>query len=193
VVIGEMDSLWCVYEILDCCYLYFRFLLYQRPKWLSLITLGLLFLILFSAWQRTQLYASAYGLTEVRFYTSALLIWLACMLAYYAATALRNRYANFVMGTFCSVFVAVFMLNVLNPNALIVEHNLARASKSVDFDIQYAVQLGADAVPSLLFKAPSDVIAPIKAALDSYWKNKPEHDWRGFNISEAQANQLQKR
>jgi Domain of unknown function (DUF4173) len=87
---------------------------------LSSVTLVLLALMLYSAWQRLQLYQQAYGLTETRFYTLVLLIWLAVMLVFYAFTALQHRYSSFVMGAFISVFATVIVLNIINPNAIIV-------------------------------------------------------------------------
>jgi hypothetical protein len=159
---------------------------------LSSVTLVLLAIMLYSAWQRLQLYQQAYGLTEIRFYTLVLLIWLAVMLVFYAFTALQQSYSSFVLGAFVSVFITVIVLNVINPNAIIVQNNLARADAEQHFDIEYAMQLGADAVPSLM-NVESKFLGPqLERRLKTRWGNQLGQDWRSFNFSINQARVLVK-
>jgi Domain of unknown function (DUF4173) len=159
---------------------------------LSSVTLVLLTLLLYSAWQRLQLYQQAYGLTEIRFYTTVLLIWLATMIVFYAFTALRQRYSSFVMGTFISIFATVIVLNFINPNAIIVHNNLARADAEQRFDVEYAMQLGADAVPSLMNVKSVFLHSQLETALKNRWGNTTNQDWRSFNFSINQARVLTK-
>jgi Domain of unknown function (DUF4173) len=159
----------------------------QIVRILSSVTLVFMGVMLYSAWQRLQLYQQAYGLTEIRFYTSVLLIWLAIMIVFYALTALQKRYSSFVMGTLISVFATVIVLNIINPNAIIVQTNLARANAEQDFDIEYALQLGADAIPSLM-NVKSELLRPkLEKALKSRWGVSQNTDWRSFNLSRNQA------
>jgi hypothetical protein len=171
----------------------------QIVRVLSSVTLVLLAIMLYSAWQRLQLYQQAYGLTEIRFYTLVLLIWLAVMLVFYAFTALQQRYSSFVMGAFISVFATVIVLNVINPNAVIVQNNLSRADAEQHFDIEYAMQLGADAVPSLMNVKSELLRSQLEIRLKSqwgniknYWGNESNQDWRSFNFSIHQARVLTK-
>jgi hypothetical protein len=177
------------------CALYFSQInsrINQIIRVLSSVTLVLLAMMLYSAWQRLELYQQAYGLTEIRFYTAVLLIWLATMLVFYAFTALQKRYSSFVMGTLISVFATVIVLNIINPNTLIVQSNLARADAEQHFDLEYAMQLGADAVPSLMNVKSELLHSQLELRLKNRWQNKPSQDWRSFNFSVNQARVLTK-
>ena len=46
------------------------------------------------------------------------------------------------------------VLNVVNPEALVVRHNVAHAERTGRFDADYAVGLSADAVPALAAALP---------------------------------------
>ena len=160
---------------------------------LSSVTLGLLCVMLISAWQRLELYRAAYGLTEIRFYTAVFIIWLAAMLVWFAATALRERYASFPKGAIVSVFSVVLALNMLNPSAMIVTANVTRAidNSQYDFDRSYALRLGADGVNTLLDnleRIPNASPNWIADATEGARATNLEYgDWRGFNLAKAQA------
>jgi hypothetical protein len=159
----------------------------RTVRLLSAFTLLLLAMMLYSAWQRLGLYREAYGLTETRFYTTVGLIWLAVMLVYYAVTALRERYSSFVLGTVISAFLTLMILNVLNPHALIVQSNLARAG--TDFDLNYAIGLGADAVPSLITAKTRFSLTEqryLQLELKKRW-GVLNTDWRSWNLAVVQA------
>jgi Domain of unknown function (DUF4173) len=161
-------------------------------RWLSHITLSCLAVMLFSAWQRLGLYRDAYGLTEIRLYTAVFLIWLAAMLVWYAVTALRNRYALFPIGSLVAGLMTIIVLNVFSPAALIVSGNLARVTDQ-RFDLEYAVNLGADALPAIFghwsqFGATEQ--AQLRMKLKDYWASRPSRDWRSFNLSEEHARNL---
>ena len=160
---------------------------------LSSITLGLLCVMLISAWQRLELYRVAYGLTEIRLYTAVFIIWLGAMLVWFAATALRERYALFPTGAIIAVFSVVLTLNALNPSAMIVTANVARAidDPRYDFDRDYALELGADGVNALLDNlgripsmSPNWIVDTTELARVT---NLEYGDWRGFNLAKAQA------
>jgi len=48
----------------------------------------------------------------------------------------------------------VLALNVVNPEALVVRHNVAHAERKGGFDTDYAGRLSADAVPTLVASLP---------------------------------------
>jgi hypothetical protein len=105
---------------------------------------------------------------------------------------LRQRYSSFVMGTFISIFATVIVLNFINPNAIIVHNNLARADAEQRFDVEYAMQLGADAVPSLMNVKSVFLHSQLETALKNRWGNTTNQDWRSFNFSINQARVLTK-
>jgi hypothetical protein len=159
----------------------------RAVRYLSGITLVLLLVMLYSAWQRLGLYREAYGLTEIRFYTTVGLIWLAAMLIFYAITALQAHYSRFVQGVVLSAFLTLVVLNIINPSAIIVQSNLAR--ENMVFDIEYALKLGADAVPSLKDAKSGFSVAEqqrLELLLKERWGSW-NSDWRSWNLAVIQA------
>ncbi|MEZ4412231.1 MAG: DUF4173 domain-containing protein [Gemmatimonadales bacterium] len=121
---------------------------------LTLAVIVLLALILASAFYRMVLYGSLYGLTELRFYTIAFMLWLAGVFGWFGMTVLRGRRSRFVPGTLAGAFAVLLTLNVINPDALIATVNLDRAHAGAALDRTYLVQLSADAVPTMLRAVP---------------------------------------
>jgi hypothetical protein len=117
---------------------------------LTAAVMVLLFLILASACYRMVLYGSFYGLTELRFYTIAFMLWLAGVFGWFGATVLRGRRSRFVPGTLGGAFAVLLTLNVISPDALIARVNLERARDGVPLDRHYLTSLSADALPTVL-------------------------------------------
>ncbi len=103
-----------------------------------------------SALQRLRLYTQEYGLTELRIYTTGVVLWLVCVFAWLCVTTLRGR-GRFAVGMLVLGFAATAALNVLNPDALIARTNLTRPH----VDVRYLGGLSDDAVPTLLARLPS--------------------------------------
>lgn len=111
---------------------------------------ALIFCLMLSALFRMRLYHLAYGLTELRVYTVAFMLWLAVVFGWFAATCLRGRQDRFSFGMLATALCAVFLLHVVNPDALIARKNLDRAHSGRDLDVNYLTNLSADAHPVLL-------------------------------------------
>ncbi len=162
---------------------------------LVLIQLLLLFVIMASALQRMRLYQSEYGLTELRFYTTAFMGWLALVLIWFAATLLRGYRSHFAFGGFVSGLLVVAVLHLFNPDAFIVRVNAARASSGRSFDACYAASLSADAVPALIEALPS--LSPndrsvVAARLLKLWRPVEDLDWRIWSLARATAKDVVK-
>lgn len=116
--------------------------------------------VLVSAAIRMRLYVSEYGLTELRLYTSAFMVWLAFVLAWFAGTVLRGRRELFMTGALAALAVGILGLAALDPDATIVRVNAATLPRQAPappeevvvagFDARYAATLGPDAAPALL-------------------------------------------
>lgn len=119
----------------------------QSFRALALTILLLVSLVMVSALARMRLYLTAYGLTEDRLYATAFMLWIGFVLAWFAWTVLRARPEHFAFGSIVSGFALLVGLNVLNPDALIVRTNVARAARGQAFDVSYVDRLSADAVP----------------------------------------------
>ena len=184
----------------------------ERTRWLralSLLLIGLLFAIMASALQRMNLYTQVYGLTELRIYTTAFMLWLAAVFVWYAVTVVRGRRPEFAFGALAAGLAAIVVLTLLNPDALIVQVNASRsllaAPKAIPaptavtpvarnperpFDAFYAVRLSADAAPALInamATLPAQDACYIRDALVASARGWVTTDWRSFHFSRWQA------
>ncbi len=163
-----------------------------RKKALRLLSGALvvmLLVIMASAFQRMLIYQHEYGLTELRFYTTAFMGWLAVVCVWFGVTVLRGRRERFVCGALVAGLVAVFALHVINPDALIVRVNAARLSTGRIFDTSYATSLSADATPALLEVLPKLAWLErtrAETVLRRRWLDKVG-DWRNWNWACAAA------
>jgi hypothetical protein len=153
------------------------------------VLLLLLSVVMLSAFERMQVYKDAYGLTELRIYVTAILLWLGVVFAWFAATVLIGRRDRFLAVTIVTAVAAFIALNVLSPDAMIARTNTARAAEGKEFDAQHAALLGPDAVPDLVDAldqlSPADACIVADALLDR-WRNETQ-DPRGWNYARAEA------
>jgi hypothetical protein len=122
----------------------------QLVRRLSAVLVALELVVAASALQRLRLYQAQFGLTELRLYATGIVIWLAFVFLWLAATTLRGR-RRFAVGALVLGFAATAALNVVNPDAVIARTNLSRPQ----VDAAYLGGLGDDAVPTLLTRLPS--------------------------------------
>jgi hypothetical protein len=162
----------------------------MRFRSLSVTLLVLIGLVMLSAIQRMRLYMDAYGLTEDRFYAMAFMIWIGVVLALFGATVLRGMGNRFAFGAVTTGFATLAALNIMNPDAIIARTNLSRAEAGAELDLEYAVQLRADAIPELVTRAPAllsgDQCQEFWNAVDR-WTAREFGDWRTWNLSRAKA------
>jgi hypothetical protein len=152
--------------------------------------LAMLFVVMASALGRMRLYQSEYGQTELRFYTTAFMGWLAIVFVWFALTVLRGARERFACGALVAALVVLGLLHVVNPNALIVRANVAHARASYAFDATYAASLGADAVPALLEASPNlspAARAEVARQLLRLTSEEQGADWRSWNLARARA------
>jgi hypothetical protein len=159
-------------------------------RWLAAVQVALLFVMLASAFRRMDLYEAAYGLTELRLYVMAAIVWLAIVFAWFGLTVLRGRRELFAGGAVAAAAIGIAILEGLNPDALIARANLAHAQKGHRFDGCYASSLGADAVPPLVAALPA--LPPADAAIVAsqllkHWTPPTHIDWRSWTLGRAQA------
>ena len=155
--------------------------------------IALLFVIMASALQRMRLYTAEYGLTELRFYTTAFMGWLAVLLVWFCLTVLPGARRHFAFGALASGLAAVLLLNVVNPDDLIVRTNVGRLASGRPLDTAYLTALSADAVPALVEALPllPDRPAGIVAAhILRRWSPPAATDWRIWNAGRVQAWQV---
>lgn len=101
---------------------------------------------------RLELYIDAFGLTLPRWYSIASLILVGTILALVAAGFATN--SRWVTKSIVASLVAVVItVNVMNPEARIVSHNLGQVGSGAELDADYLLDLSADAWPQLLDEA----------------------------------------
>ena len=159
-------------------------------RWLAGVQVALLFVIIASALHRMRLYQNAYGLTELRLYTTAFMFWLAAVFGWFCATVLRGRRERFTFGALVMAGEALVILHAVNPDARIVHTNAARATAERPFDARYASGLSADAVPGLLAALPRSAPAQRCAAgarILRRWGPEADSDWRSWSLARSRA------
>ena len=139
-------------------------------------------------------------MTELRFYMTAFMGWLAIVFLWFLATVLRNGRERFAAGVLISGLLAAALLNALNPDALIARVNLdrmalsqtnaARSAGPRAFDAYYPTSLSADAVPVLVEGLPAmnarDRGIVARSLLDR-WADTDAPDWRTWNWGRSEA------
>lgn len=178
-------------------------------RWLAVGLVVLLFVIVASALQRMYLYTQQFGLTELRLYTTAFMLWISTVLLWLLATVLRGRRDRFAFGALVSGLAVVLLINAINPDALIARTNISRAQDGKDLDVMYLASLSADAVPVLVESYPEvgdkrlyedTGILPsgkgkslkgptLEEAVTKRWR-KPSTDWRSWNLSRHRAHAM---
>ncbi|NJK42356.1 MAG: DUF4173 domain-containing protein [Aquincola sp.] len=155
------------------------------------LLLALVSTLLVSAGVRIWLYMNEFGLTVDRSFAAAGILWVGATLAAFALTTLRGRPMHFMPAAIGVAVAWVTSVNVLNPEALVVRVNVARAAAGESFDAAYHAKLSADALPTLLDAAPrltSVQCAVLEMELRQRWQERLKNpntggiDWRGRNL-----------
>jgi hypothetical protein len=163
-----------------------------------LLSMGLIVLLLGivgSALWRMHLYEQMFGWTLDRLYATAIMLWIAGTLVWFARTTLRDRGERFVFGPIVGGLGLIAAFGIANPTGVVLSVNARRAAAGADFDGLHAASLGIDGIPTLVRVLPS--IAPsldlgercaIARSIDR--ARDPQHPrggWRGANLSYARA------
>ncbi|HVX88856.1 MAG TPA: DUF4173 domain-containing protein [Gemmatimonadales bacterium] len=167
----------------------------RRFRTMGWLLVALLAVLMASALQRMFLYVSFYGLSDTRLYATAGMAWVGVALGWFGWTILRGRRARFGVGLLVISAGWIATLNVINPEAVVVRVNLARAIEGHPFDTAYHARLSADAVPALLAAAdrlPAPECSDLVHHLATRWHEHEmlEHDWRSWTLPVARAERL---
>jgi len=119
---------------------------------LAEIAIGLTLLIVFVAFRRLSLYEEAYGFTMLRLYSHIFAVWIAIVFLFLAAetAGLFPRRRWLVGATSISAMALLLAMNLVNPEAIVVNLNLDHARITHKMDPQYLAELSSDATPTLL-------------------------------------------
>lgn len=164
----------------------------RRFRQLGQGLLALVAAVLVSAVFRLGLYVQHHGLTADRLLALAILVWVACVLAWFGMTVLRGVRTRFAPGVLVVSAVWLAVLNLSNPERWVVAVNAARAERGAAFDVAYHARLSADAVPALLAAAerlPAGPGAALRTELQRVWQERAEtrDDWRQWSVPYLRA------
>jgi hypothetical protein len=134
---------------------------------------GLVIVMLVTAFQRLVLYEAAYGFSRLRTYTHVFMIWLGLLLVAVVVLEVLRRERTIGLAMVLAALGFVISLNVLNVDAFIVRQNIQREIRSTtdeqfaqgraDLDVQYFLDLSDDAIPPLVSAYYSKSLpAPVK-------------------------------
>lgn len=133
----------------------------RRHTRLAIPMVVLLLAMIVSAALRMRLYVHYFGLTTERFYTLAIMTWLAFVLVWLSATILRGDDRHFAAGAVIAGYLTLFALNVMVPDRIVARVNVARAQRATptggsSLDVGYLSTLGGDALETAI----AAVLAP---------------------------------
>jgi hypothetical protein len=149
--------------------------------------------LLLSAVARMQLYIGEFGLTEDRVLAIAIMGLVGAALVLLLTTLPRGRSARFAPRMLGVTIGWVALLNVVNPEGIVVRTNLARAAEGRTFDVPYHAQLSGDALAVLVAEAgrlPAPTCAALSTALTAHWAKRlaeSSGDWRSEGLSSSRA------
>jgi Domain of unknown function (DUF4173) len=173
---------------------------------LGIALVGLVIVMLISAYQRLVLYEVAYGFSRLRTYTHVFMIWLGLLLIAVVFLEISRRERTVGLAMVIALLGFIVSLNLLNVDSFIVKQNIQREIRGVKdetaslgragLDAQYFLDLSDDAVPSLVlaFERKSmqvDVKEKIGASLACirYTRNQDtrKYPWQSFHFSRYYA------
>ena len=173
---------------------------------LGVALVGLLLVMLVSAYQRLGLYEAVYGFSRLRTYTHVFLLWLGLLLVATLVLEIMHRERAFTFAMLIASIGFAISLPIVNVDAFIVRQNIGREvngvalhdADRVDLDSQYFIQLSDDAIPALVNAFEQGPLATqvhdkIGAALacirDQRGLDKREHTWQSFHLARFRADQ----
>lgn len=164
----------------------------RRYRAVGTVLVGLVAALLVSAVARMWLYVTNFGLTMDRVLATAIMLWVLAAIVTFAATMLRGRGERFAPVMLIVTIGWVVSLNAVNPEAIVVRTNLARAAAGKAFDAPYHAKLSADALPALLAAPPmlpAKECAALSENLATVWKKRrvARSDWRTMSLPYARA------
>lgn len=141
-----------------------------------------------SAFHRLVLYEGAFGLTMLRVYAQAAIVLVGIVLVLLglqlAGVGRRRTWVWSASGV--AALVLLFAMNVLNPEVLVVRHNVAHQSQHERHDPSYVTELGADALPELM---KHDALRPYGCARGGYGFT----GWAAYNVAQDRAQDIRTR
>ena len=130
----------------------------QRFERLGQLVVVLTLVVVAVAVRRLGLYQDAFGLTMLRLYSTVFAVWVGAVVVGVGLVLAGVRSDRHWLPGAAAVagLVALFGLNVVNPEALVARHNLDRIANGREVDAEYLAEgLSLDAVPTIVERLPT--------------------------------------
>jgi Na+-transporting NADH:ubiquinone oxidoreductase subunit NqrE len=162
----------------------------------ALTLLALTAVVLASASYRLYLYQRAYGWTELRFYATCAIAFLALALAIIAWSVGRGRMSYALQPLAMAALLVTLTANAMGPAAFVARANVARivdpsglpADALRTFDADHLVTLGGGAIVELVDAFPrlplsQRLYVDILLRIELSWRDEDRApDWQGWNF-----------
>lgn len=153
---------------------------------------GLVIVMLFSAYQRLMLAIDWHGYSRLRLYPRVFMIWLGILLIVVLVLEIMDRQRTFAFAAVLASLGFALTISLMNVDGAIVHHNVWRAVQGRHFNVSHLASLSSDAVPALAdeFLSPSlppEIREGVGAALVCQRAALEEidaADWRAFHGSD---------
>jgi hypothetical protein len=162
----------------------------RRFTVLAEVVVVLTLVIVVVAVRRLNLYQDAFGLTMLRLYGTIFALWVGAVILALGATiaGVRSDRSWLPGAAVVAGLVLLFGLNIANPEAIVVRHNLDRMADGRDVDSEYLTEgLSLDAVPTIVELLPTFDDATRTDLLERIGCPPPSDGWAGWNRSRAAA------
>ncbi|HUG34160.1 MAG TPA: DUF4173 domain-containing protein [Anaerolineales bacterium] len=178
---------------------------------LGIVLVGLVLVMLVSAFQRLVLYETAYGFSRLRTYTHVFMIWLAILLVAVVVLEFLRREREIGLAMVLASLGFAASLSLLNVDAFIVRQNIQRelhgasiqnpppSRDRVELDAHYFLELSDDAVPemaegfrnkTLSVSIREQIGAALACKLYDRENSKRDLSWQGFHLSRLTADRV---
>ncbi|MDQ6726210.1 MAG: DUF4173 domain-containing protein [Actinomycetota bacterium] len=169
----------------------------RRFTVLAEVAVSLTLVIVGVALRRLDLYQEAFGLTMLRLYSAVFAAWigLVVVLAGCALAGVGARRSWLPAAVTATGLIILLGLNVVNAEAVVVRHDVGRATRAERVDPAYLAGLSDDAVPTLvdaLPRLPAPTAAQVLASVCT--GTEPSFGgWAAANRSRRQARDARRR
>lgn len=160
---------------------------------LGIVLIALVLVVLVSASQRLTLYEDAYGFTWLRVLVHATILGIGALLLCTVVALVSRRAAWLPLAAVVVATGTVLSLNIVNLDAFIATHNIARAARGAPLDASVLSLLSADAVPAMIAERaslPPDAQAELDKTLScasAQLEAEAVGGWAGANRARAIA------
>ena len=170
---------------------------HRRFVVLAEVAVGLTLVIVVVAVRRLQLYEHAYGLTLTRLFAIVFALWVGQVFVLMALSlaGVHERRRWLVPAALAAGLMAVAGLNLADPEALVVQRNVAHYERTGRLDVGHLAALSDDAVPALVDALPRLDPAARLLVHRAVCAGAPadDRDFLGVSISASRAAEARER